>query len=145
MRDVMPKTVFYSWQSDRPTGVCRNFIESALEKALKEINSDLKVEDADRNESTDPVTLDRDTKNVPGTPPIVATIFEKINVASAFVADLTFVAERPNGEPISNPNVLIEYGWAMKGLTHARFVPVLNTAYGNPATKPLPFVARQSG
>ncbi len=138
----MTKTIFYSWQADRPKNVCRNFIETALEKALKEINAGLEVEDAERNEDNGQVILDRDTKNVPGTPPIVDTIFNKINAATAFVADLTFIAKRPNGEPMPNPNVLIEYGWAMRGLTHSRFVPVLNTAYGDPAKEPLPFDMR---
>ena len=30
---MQPLTLFYSWQMDRPTKVCRDFIRSALEEA----------------------------------------------------------------------------------------------------------------
>jgi hypothetical protein len=83
-----------------------------------------------------------DTKGVPGSPPIVETIFRKIDNAAVFVPDLTFVGTRPDGRPTPNPNVLIEYGWALKSLTHARIVPVINTAFGEPTAESMPFDMR---
>ena len=84
----MTTTIFYSWQSDLPNKTNRTFIEDALEKALRKISSDSDVEEAERDE---PPELDKDTKDVPGTPPIVDVIFEKISKAAVFVPDLSFV------------------------------------------------------
>jgi hypothetical protein len=76
---------------------------------------------------------------VSGSPPIVDTIFRKIDGAAIFVPDLTFVGKRADGRPTPNPNVLIEYGWALKSLGHGRIVPVLNTALGQPSAETMPF------
>jgi hypothetical protein len=76
--------------------------------------------------------VDRDTQGVPGVPPIVDTIFDKIDGATIFVPDLTFVAKRIDGRPTPNHNVLVEYGWALKALRYARIVPVMNLAFGQP-------------
>jgi len=86
--------------------------------------------------------LDKDTQGVPGTPPIVETIFDKISVASIFVPDLTFIAKSESNRLIPNPNVLIEYGWALKELGHSRMVPVMNTAFGEPSSDNMPFDMR---
>jgi hypothetical protein len=88
------------------------------------------------------LTVDRDTKGVAGSPPIVETIFHKIDKATVFVPDLTFVGKRGDGRPTPNPNVLIEYGWALKSLGHGRIVPVMNTAFGEPAADAMPFNLR---
>jgi hypothetical protein len=58
------------------------------------------------------------------------------------VPDLTFIGKRPDGRPTPNPNVLLEYGWALKSLTHARIVPVMNAAYGEPIGNAMPFDMR---
>lgn len=39
----MTVTVFYSWQSDTPARVNRNFIEDALKRALKKIAAEAEV------------------------------------------------------------------------------------------------------
>jgi len=31
---MLPLTLFYSWQMDRPTKICRDFIRKALEEAV---------------------------------------------------------------------------------------------------------------
>jgi hypothetical protein len=62
----MPTTVFFSWQSDRPSREGRQFVEEALRSALNKINKDLEVEEPER----EPLQFDKDTKNVPGSPPI---------------------------------------------------------------------------
>jgi hypothetical protein len=130
-------TIFFSWQVDRETRSGRNFIERALERATSSIGRDMSIEDAIRD-----LKIDRDTKGVAGSPPIVDTIFKKIDDAAVFVPDLTFVGERPDGRPTPNPNVLIEYGWALKSRGHGRVVPVMNTAYGEPTAEAMPFDMR---
>ena len=79
-----------------------------------------------------------------GQPPIVETVLKKIDAARVFVADMTFVAKRPGGGASPNPNVLIEYGWALKSLTYERVIRVMNTAYGEPSAKSLPFDLRHA-
>lgn len=133
----MPQTIFFSWQADTSTTVGRNLIERALEVALARIGADTELEEAVRE-----LEIDRDTKGVAGTPPIVDTIFKKIDVASVFLPDLTFVGTRLDGRPTPNPNVLIEYGWALKSLSHGFMVPVMNTAFGKPTAESMPFDMR---
>lgn len=137
---MMKKTIFFSWQTDRPGKVCRNFIDEALHRALVILQQeeDVPIEEADRHE----LEVDRDTKGVPGMPPIVETIFKKIDAASVFVADMTFIGTRAGGRPTPNPNVLIEYGWAFKSLSYTPLIAVMNTAYGEPTADSMPFDMR---
>src|SRR5665213_655874 len=135
----MPSTIFFSWQFDTPTATGRNFLRGALEDACRTLGRDAEIEDAHRE-----LAVDSDTQDVPGHPPVVDTILKKIDAASVFVADMTFVAERRGGGRSPNPNVLIEYGWALKSLTHERTILVMNTAHGNPSGEALPFDLRAS-
>jgi len=57
-----PLTIFYSWQSDTPAKLNRNFIDKALFQALERLNSDATLELALRDTQ---VELDKDTKGVP--------------------------------------------------------------------------------
>src|SRR5579883_692567 len=127
-------TVFFSWQSDRHTTECRNLIERALKAALERVSNQMEVDERPHD-----LALDKDTKDVPGSPPIFDTILKKIDCAAIFVPDLTFVAQRGNGDPMPNSNVLIEYGYALKSLGHARIVAVMNTAYGKPKRETMQF------
>ena len=129
------ETVFFSWQADTPASNGRVFIERAVTEALKRVNEGVHIENAERDE----LILDRDTRGVAGQPPIVETILRKIDETAIFVPDMTFVGVRKDGRPTPNPNVLIEYGWALKGLGHARIVPVMNSAYGEPTIETMPF------
>jgi hypothetical protein len=54
----------------------------------------------------------------------------------------TFVGKRPDDRPTPNPNVLIEYGWALKSLGYGQIVPVMNTAFGKPTPDAMPFDMR---
>jgi hypothetical protein len=140
-------TVFYSWQCDTPSKLNRNFIESALHEALKRLHSDAKLENALRDTK---VELDKDTKGVAGSPPIAETILRKIEECAVFVADFTFVGvskteladstETPRQFP--NPNVLIEYGYALRCHSHTALIGVMNTAFGTPDAESLPFNIR---
>jgi hypothetical protein len=131
----MKTTVFFSWQTDTPAREGRNFIEKALKNAIKKIASDTDVEDAIREE----LELDKDTLGVPGSPAIVDTILGKIDNATVFLPDLTFIGKRPDGRPTPNPNVLIEYGWALKSIGLPRMLPVMNAAFGKPTWESMPF------
>lgn len=129
------RKVFFSWQSDRPTRVCRNFIEASLQAAIKRINAKADIESSKRPE----INVDRDTKGVPGSPAIVDTILSKIADSSIFVPDLTFAGQRSDGTPVANPNVLIEYGYALNKPGRTRIVAVMNEAYGEPTSSNMPF------
>src|SRR5438034_10474649 len=130
----MARTIFFSWQADTPTRTGRNFIRDVLEEVCKRIAADTGVDEALRG-----VGVDSATRCVAGQPPIADTIFKKIDASSVFVADMTFVGKRIDTRPTPNPNVLIEYGWALKEKTHERVISVMNTAYGAPSGETLPF------
>ena len=132
----MPRTVFFSWQSDTSSAIGRDFIEQALTSALAAINAGATVEPALRSD----LLLDRDTKDIGGQPPIVDTIFKKIDNAMIFVSDITLVAKRVDPSRMSpNPNVLIEYGWALKTVGYPCIIAVMNVAYGEPTDASMPF------
>jgi hypothetical protein len=134
MAFVMPITVFFSWQADTPTREGRNFVEAALKRAVSRIGQDATVEEVIRE-----LAVESGAQGAPGSPPIVETIFRRIDRAAVFVPDLTFIAKRPDGRPTPNPNVLIEYGWALNSLSYGRIVPVMNTASGAPTREGMPF------
>lgn len=140
-------TIFYSWQSDTPSEVNRGFIEKALRAALDRLKADAGLEPALRESS---IELDKDTEGVAGSPPITQTILNKIDASGVFVADLTFVGasvkslmrkNRPK-RLLPNPNVLLEYGYALRSRGHERMIAVMNAAYGEPGNENLPFDVR---
>ena len=135
----MPHYVFFSWQSDTPNRLGRTFVEACLERAIGELQADAEVDPADRD-----LAIDRDTLDVPGSPPIMETIFSKIDGAAVFLADLTYVAERQGGGRTPNPNVCIEHGYALKALSWRRVIAVMNTAMGHPDQFELPFDVRHT-
>jgi hypothetical protein len=140
-------TVFYSWQSDTPSKINRNFIERAILEALKRLRSDATLENALRDTT---VELDKDTKGIAGSPPIAETILRKIDECAVFVADVTFVGEskeslgstgqKPRQFP--NPNVMLEYGYALKRHSHTALIAVMNEAFGKADNDSLPFDLR---
>ena len=121
-------TVFYAWQSDREQKGNRQFIRRALDDAAQRINNDsaLGIE----------IKIDADTEGVLGTPPVTETILGKIRSSDIFVPDLTFVAATEAGKLIPNPNVMVEYGYALHALTFEAMMPVMNTHYGEPTELP---------
>lgn len=125
----------------------RSFIEKALRAALDRLRADAALEPALRESS---IELDKDTEGVAGSPPITQTILNKIETCGVFVADLTFVGatvkslrrkNRPN-RFLPNPNVLLEYGYALRSRGHERMIAVMNAAYGEPGNENLPFDVR---
>jgi hypothetical protein len=121
--------VFYAWQSDRLERLNRHLIRFALNLAARKISDDPVVGAR--------VRIDADTEGVLGHVPVTDTILKKIAVCDAFVPDLTFVGVTKAGKLVPNPNVMLEYGYALRAKSHSVMIPVMNTAYG-PAEK-LPF------
>ncbi|MBZ4336647.1 nucleotide-binding protein [Corallococcus sp. AS-1-12] len=113
--DSRPLIVFWSWQSDSDASVNRNFIEDCLERAVKKISKSRGLL----------ITVDRDTKDVGGTPSIAETILRKIRSSDLFVFDATHVYRRPRAAP--NPNVALELGYALAVLGETRVIGVRNT------------------
>jgi hypothetical protein len=145
----MERTVFYSWQSESPSSVCRNFIQASLEKALKKLGKDSSTE-------ITPV-LDRDTGGVPGTPSISDEIFSKIVFSDVFVADVTLsrrtaewrlfgftITHRSRVRRSPNPNVLLELGFAVAHIGWNRIVLVQNAEYGGPDELPFDLRGRRT-
>lgn len=115
----MTFTVFYSWQSDLPNSTNRGFIQAALGKAAKGASAEIEVEIHPR--------IDHSTEQIPGSPDISHTIFEKIEKSDCFVADISLVTGNAEGERFSpNPNVLIELGYAVRALGWDRVILVSN-------------------
>lgn len=108
----------------------RALIEQALRSALAHVASDLELDLRP--------DLDQDTQRVPGSPPMVATILEKVDRCSVFVADVTLTHKPTTGADklAPNPNVAFELGYAMRRLTHSRVLLVQNVAYGGPERLP---------
>jgi hypothetical protein len=116
--------VFYSWQSDINAKYNRYFQLDCLKSAVKKINQELDLKESMRE--------DHDTKGVAGSPDIASTILSKIENSDIFIGDITFVAFSDNNRALSNPNVLIELGYAMHALSDERVINVINTAFGEP-------------
>jgi hypothetical protein len=112
--------IFYAWQSDRPNNCNRAFIRKALDKVANDLNAELKIEDALRPME---IEVDQDTQGVPGSPNIAETILQKISESDVFVGDLTFIGfsekknKKGNFKKLPNPNVMLEYGFALSQLT----------------------------
>jgi hypothetical protein len=121
----MPIRIFYSWQADLPNKTNRGLIRDALDKAVKQI------------ETNEKLIVESDRQGVPGSPDILYTILEKIDQADLFVCDVTTIGHSEEGKPLPNPNVLFELGYAMRSLSMRRVLMVLNTAYGR--IEDLPF------
>ena len=79
----MKHTIFDSWQSDLDPSLTRNFIEDALNKAIKCVT---KVGDIDVQ-----AVIDRDTAGMAGTPGIAETIFNKIEKCDIFTCDISII------------------------------------------------------
>ncbi|WVT78024.1 hypothetical protein QM996_31355 (plasmid) [Sinorhizobium chiapasense] len=124
---MQPIHLFYSWQSDRGSKVCRNFIRHALEAAIANLKGAHGIE----------IYLDSDTSGVPGTPHVSDTILRKIRECDIFLGDVTFVGSTSNGKKMPNPNVMIEFGYARGVLTDRQILLLMNAAFG-PAQE-LPF------
>lgn len=133
--------IFWSWQSDTPKEIGRFFVRDALREAIEALKTDEHVLEPLEREAAAKLELDSDRQGVPGSPDLAATIFEKIEAANVFVADVTLVGETLEGKKLINSNVAIEYGHAHKALSFRRVLMVQNHHYGDGDA--LPFDLRQ--
>jgi hypothetical protein len=122
-------TVFYAWQSDTPLKYNKLLIKKALLDAALRINEDQNLGGAQ-------IIIDSDTSGILGTPPVTETILNKIASADIFAPDLTFVATTANNKLIPNPNVMIEWGYALKSHGFKAMLPIMNTHFGEPSKLP---------
>jgi hypothetical protein len=125
-------SVFWSWQSDLDARVTRDLVRDALAHAIELLHAEMD----ERPELTS------DTKGVPGSPDIVATILAKIEAAAVFVGDVTPIAVSESGKALANPNVLIELGYAKKAIGLERIILIWNTAFEGAVPERLPFDLR---
>lgn len=113
--------VFFSWQSDSPKETNSTPMRNALKEAKNAIKNKI---------PQTIIELDEATRNTSGSPNISAKIFEKIDAAQVFVADITKVTPIDSKRPSANPNVLIELGYAIAQLGWDRIILLFNEAYG---------------
>lgn len=132
--------VFWSWQADTPGNIGRFFVRDALAEAIKALKTDEEIIEPLEREARDAMHLDSDRQGVSGSPDLAATIFEKIEHAAVFVADVTLIGETPAGKRLINSNVAIEYGHAHHALTDRSILMIQNTHYGD--REGLPFDLR---
>jgi hypothetical protein len=124
--------IFFSWQSDLPRSRNHDFIEECLGEAISQVSVEPGIE-------LD-LSIDRDTKNQPGSPDISEVIFDKIDDCDMFVGDVSIINAQ-GGRPTPNPNVILELGYAAKRLGWKKVTGVFNLAYGK--VEELPFDLRK--
>jgi len=119
-------TVFFSWQTDTPPKGGRHFLKSVLEEVCEQLAPGSNVAEVVRDVGVN------SAQAFAGRPPMLETLFKKLEGTGVFLADMTFTAKRPDGRPLPNSNVLIEYGCALRSLPYTRVLCVMNDAYGEP-------------
>jgi hypothetical protein len=116
-------TIFYSWQSDLPKATNQNGIRKSLRSAINHVEDKL---------IDSKIDIDEATRNTTGSPNIPQTIFTKITNSDIFICDLTTINnESEKFRKVSNPNVLIELGYAIATLGWERIIMLFNTNFGS--------------
>ena len=117
--------VFYSWQSDLPSGTNRGRIRASLRSAASAIEMEAAA-------SSLRIEIDEATRDLPGSPNIPGAILSKIERAQIFVADISTInPDGPGGDRrVPNPNVMFELGFAVARLGWSRIILLLNQEYG---------------
>lgn len=128
----MKLNVFYSWQSDLPNDTNRGLIADCLEKSLKSIYK--------KNNCVSQYVIDSDSRDESGTPDIVSNIFSKIDKCDIFIADISIINKNSDDRKTSNPNVLIELGYASSVVGWDNILCVFNDDFGQ--KEELPFDIR---
>lgn len=122
-------SMFYSWQSDLPNSTNRGFIEDLLKYSIIEVQKKIP------NIS---ICLDQGPKNRSGSRNIAEIILEKIEECDIFVCDISTVnSNEILARKMPNPNVMIEYGYALKSIGESRIISFFNSSFGSfPADLP---------
>lgn len=132
----MIHSIFYSWQSDLPESDNKQYIGTCLQDALAKSKK--------RNNFSLEYVIDRATSKRIGTIDIAQTIFNKINIAKMFVADVSIINNRTRKyRKMVNPNVLIELGYAVRTIGWENVICIFNTKYGNPEDLPFDIRSRR--
>ena len=126
-------TIFYSWQSKLPSKINKCFIRAALESAIRAVSRQFTV--------TEKLSIDEDMSGKSGSPDIINTILTKIDFCSLFVADLTLIGIQER-ERVPNPNVVLEYGYALKSKRPERIISVMNVSFGSRDSLPFDLKSR---
>lgn len=123
----MSYRIFYSWQSDLDPKENRFLIRDAVQDAIKK-------------DYSDKYFFDEATRDIPGTPDIVDTIFHKLDNSAILVADVSIINSNDSGRKVPNPNVMIELGYFSSFLGWENVVLVFNSSLGK--LEDLPFDLR---
>jgi len=122
-------SIFYSWQSDLPETDNKSYIGYCLSKALTKLKKEV--------EYSVEYVIERATNNRIGTIDIAQTIFNKINNAKLFIADVSIINYRSKKyKKAPNPNILIELGYAVRTIGWENIICIFNTKYGKPENLP---------
>ena len=119
--------IFYSWQSWRKS--VKNFIDKALYESVAELQKFF---------SSRKLIFDSDMKKRTGAEDIHEAVFEQIQNCDIYIADITIISEITQEKKVSNPNVLIELGFAIKCVGWDRIILLFDERYGKLSTD-LPF------
>jgi hypothetical protein len=141
----MKVNIFFSWQSDTHVEFNKNFVGDALKEAIKLLKRENKgIEFSD-------LQIDRDTRNIPGSPNIPLTLDNKIRECQIFVGDLTVTSPNnliswlfPPKKLSFNSNVLLELGKAEAILGSKGIICVFNETYYKLKDGVLPFDIAQN-
>jgi SAM-dependent methyltransferase len=133
VKDIIIKRydLFYSWQSDRPGDLCKDFIEEAFRIAI------LKRKESNEQRNDEWINPRSDiTKRGVGMLDIPAEILESLSTSDVVVADITPVTVIPatptrEAKACANSNVLFEVGYALHAITYERIILVENEYYGS--------------
>ncbi len=115
--------IFFSWQSDLPKDTTTNAIRESITIACSEIESEF---------PEIKILIEEATSNMPGSPDIPTTIFEKISLSDIVISDITTInSSSTSVRKTANPNVLIELGFSFSQVGWERIIMLFNTEYGN--------------
>lgn len=133
--------IFFAFQMDTDDKFNKGFIQSAIELAIERFKKEGIT-----------IKLDFGFRGTPGTPLLIEEMLKKSYESDMVLVDLTFTSSKnwfnakkwsafgkelrildiPNEKRSSNPNVLLEtgYAWAQKG--YYRTLAIMNEAFGKP-------------
>lgn len=134
--------IFFAYQSDIPSNLNKDFIQSAIEIAIKKLEKEGYQ-----------LTLDYGFRGTPGTPILIEEMLKKSKASDLVLVDLTFTSSKniffsrhskkltstslkvkkvKKDKYSSNPNVLLETGYAWSNKGYHRTLAIMNTAFGSP-------------
>lgn len=121
--------VFFSWESDLSANKTKKLIEEIIFRAKEKLSGKIEL------------IPDEATRNKFGSPEITDSIFQKIHECDLFIADVSIVGSyiSPNEKDeddaeensFSNPNVLLELGYAAAVLGWERCICFANSYSGD--------------